>query len=109
MKRSSFPILILALLSLGLAAGGVPRRRFEPHDWLQFASPVLEGRRGQRNAISGSNVSRLATQWRVALPEQSDGAPVYVSNVVTQRGIIDLLILSTTSGRVIALDAGRGT
>jgi len=109
MMRSSVPLLILALLSLGLAKGGVPRRRAEPHDWLQFASPVLEGRGGQRNPISASNASRLATLWRVAIAEQSDGAPVYVSNVLTKRGFIDLLITSTTRGRVIALDADRGT
>jgi outer membrane protein assembly factor BamB len=109
LTRSPFPLLILALLSLGLAKGGVPRRRAEPHDWLQFASPVLEGRGGQRNPISASNASRLATLWRVPLAEQSDGAPVYVSNILTKRGFIDLLITSTTRGRVIALDADRGT
>lgn len=107
--RSPLPILVLALLSLGLVSRHVPRRRAEPHDWLQFDSPVLEGRGLQRNAISANNVSRLRTLWRAALAEQSDGAPVYVSNVPTQLGIIDLLIASTTSGRLIALDAQRGT
>jgi outer membrane protein assembly factor BamB len=109
MRRSSFPILVLALLSLGLSSRGVRRHHAERHDWLQFDSPALEGRGGQRNAISARNVSRLTMLWRVAIAEQSDGAPVYVSNVVTQRGVINLLISSTTKGRVIALDADHGT
>jgi outer membrane protein assembly factor BamB len=103
------PILLLAVLSLGLGKTGTPRRLHTEHDWLQFSSPVLEGRGNQRDSISAANVSRLAVAWRVALPAVSDGSPVYVANVLTSRAVLDLVIVGTTDGRVIAVDAQRGT
>src|SRR5437660_11520095 len=79
------PILLLAVLSLGLGKTGGPRRLISEHDWLQFSSPVLEGRGNQRGSISATNVASLAVAWRVALPGVSDGSPVYVANVFTSR------------------------
>jgi hypothetical protein len=108
MKRWS-PILLLAVLSLGVAKTGDLRRPRIEHDWLQFSSPVLEGRGNQRGSISAENVASLAVAWRVALPGSSDGSPVYVANVVTSRRIVDLVIVGTTDGGVIAVDANRGT
>ncbi|HEY8848082.1 MAG TPA: PQQ-binding-like beta-propeller repeat protein [Thermoanaerobaculia bacterium] len=103
------PILLLAVLSLGLGKTGSPRRLSGEHDWLQFSSPVLEGRGNQRDSISAANVARLAVVWRVALPAVSDGSPVYVANVITSHSFVDLVIVGTTDGRVIAVDAQRGT
>ena len=103
------PILLLAVLSLGLGKTGIPRRRSTEHDWLQFSSPVLEGRGHQRDSISSANVARLAVTWRVALPGVSDGSPLYVANVRTSHAIVDLVIVGTTDGRVVAVDAQRGT
>src|SRR5437773_11871174 len=45
--------------------------------------------------ISAENVSQLEVAWRLALPDIADGAPIYVSNVLIDDGVRDLLILST--------------
>src|SRR5207237_9056386 len=103
------PILLLAVLSLGLGKTGSPRRFTTEHDWLQFSSPVLEGRGNQRASISAANVSRLAVNWRVALPGVSDGSPIYVGNILTSHAIVDLVIVGMTNGCLIAVDAQRGT
>src|SRR4029077_10459647 len=102
------PILLLALLSLGLGKTGSPRRQSVEHDWLQFSSPALEGHGNQRGSISSANVARLGVAWRVALPGVSDGSPVYVANVLTSRAIVNLVIVGMTDGRVIAVDAQHG-
>jgi putative pyrroloquinoline-quinone binding quinoprotein len=104
------PIVLLVVLSLGLGkTGSRPRRFSAEHDWLQFSSPVLEGRGNQRGSISRANVSRLSAVWHVALPGVSDGSPVYAANVLTSRAFVDLVIVGTTDGGVVAVDAQRGT
>ncbi len=46
--------------------------------------------------------------FRVALPAMSDGAAVYRHHVHTQRGVLDLVFLSTIEGDTMALDAQTG-
>lgn len=71
-------------------------------DWSQF-SHVSEA-----TQISTDTVSRLRVLWRVPTPETVEGSPLFVERVATPRGTHNLLIVSTSAGRLIALDATSG-
>jgi len=72
-------------------------------DWPQF-----DGARRPRSVITAENVGRLRLQWRVALPEVADGSPVYINSVLNRNQIHELLIVNTTRGRLVAVDAITG-
>ncbi|MEO8034537.1 MAG: PQQ-binding-like beta-propeller repeat protein [Acidobacteriota bacterium] len=46
--------------------------------------------------------------WRTPTPEPVDGSPLFVHSISTPSGILDLVIVATQSGRVLALDAASG-
>jgi hypothetical protein len=75
-------------------------------DVLQFgSSAVLD----VLPLITAQNVARLRPLFHLALPDTVDGTPVHISDVTTPDGIVrDLLIMTTMSGRLIALDARTG-
>lgn len=101
-------------------AGTTPARALNPvyfnapfdagHDWLQFDGTALEGSPGQTQAVSRANVRSLRVEWRVQLPfpEIVDGSPVYVGEAVTPDGPVDMLIVTTTAGRLMAVNAHVG-
>ena len=66
------------------------------------------GGRKPRSVITSQNVGQLEVAWHAVLPEASDGSPVFVSGVSTRRGTRDLLIVNTTAGRLVAMDASTG-
>jgi outer membrane protein assembly factor BamB len=103
-------VLLGALLLLAVAKSDrpLPIRGEVRHDWPQFSTQPLEGRGRQSDPIAAANVARLGVRWRVSLPEVCDGVPLYVSSVITANGPYDLLIVETTTGRLIALDASNG-
>ncbi|HYS53534.1 MAG TPA: PQQ-binding-like beta-propeller repeat protein [Thermoanaerobaculia bacterium] len=74
--------------------------------WTQFGGGV--GGRKPRSVITQQNVHELNIAWQTALPEPSDGSPVYVSGVETRRGTLDLLVVNTTTGRLVAFNANNG-
>ncbi|MGZ7079257.1 MAG: outer membrane protein assembly factor BamB family protein [Thermoanaerobaculia bacterium] len=85
-----------------------PPRVLEPsvgdEEWLQFnVSDTPE------DAPTKASVSRLRKVWRVQLPEAVDGSPAYVRRVPILARERDLVIVTTTRGRMVALDARRGT
>ena len=70
-------------------------------DALQFAAdPAVD--------IDVDNIGAMRTRWRVSIPEQSDAAPLFVTDVATSDGLRDLVIVATNQGRVVALDAFGG-
>src|SRR5437773_12184730 len=99
--------LIFATLAL-LAAQPNGRDPFPPRipgpEWLQF-----DGARRPRSVISDQNVGTIKLPWRTPLPETADGAPVYVDHIGNKGQFHDLLIVSTTRGRSVAIDAAKGT
>ena len=113
-RRACF--LALAPLLLLIPAGAAERERGPdpdrehrvsnpdqpPEDCLQFNCESFP------SEVSRENVSQLQLAWRITLPDIADGAPIYVSDVLTDTGQRDLLILGTMGGRVIAVDAERG-
>jgi len=74
--------------------------------WPQFDGGV--GGRKPRSFITALNVSELRVAWQTFLGDVADGSPVFVSGVATRRGIRDLLIVNTQSGRLMAMDANSG-
>jgi len=74
--------------------------------WSQFNS-LPEG--GTRTVLGRANVARLNMFWRIALPELTDGAPVYINDAELANGQTrDLVIVATKVGRVVAVDARTG-
>lgn len=86
----------LALLVLGSAAPPA-----EHPDSLQFTDEAASD-------IDPEEASLLRPNWHVGLPEQSDGAPLYVSDISVNGTTRDLLVVETDHGRVVALDALTG-
>ena len=71
-------------------------------DWAQFSESSVPA------TITAANVSRVAAAWSVPVPESVDGSPLFVDRAATERGVRSLLIVSTTAGRLLALDALNG-
>lgn len=79
------------------------------YNWLQFnGSSEHMGNNTSETIITPTNVNTLARLFQVKLPAVEDGAPVYLNNVATPKGIRNLLFLSTKAGHIMALDATNG-
>lgn len=87
------------------------RRRPDPYDagqdWLQFNDPPQQTI-GATRVVSAANVDRMSMQWRTQLPEPMDGSAAYISDVETQWGEMNLVIVLTMKGRLVAIDARSG-
>ena len=75
-------------------------------DVLQFgSSAVLD----VQPLITAQNVARLQPLFRLALPDTVDGAAVHVSDVTMPDFTLrNLLIMTTMTGRLVAVDARTG-
>ncbi len=62
----------------------------------------------REHVITRASLPRMHLLFRVALPAISNGAAVYRHHVHTQRGVLDLVFLSTIEGDTMALDAQTG-
>jgi outer membrane protein assembly factor BamB len=76
-------------------------------------SPIAHPDALQFGAETTSDISRdeldlLQVSWHVALPEQSDGAPLFVSDIDIDGTPRDLLIVETKQGQVVAIDSATG-
>ena len=84
-------------------------KKNKSYDWLQFNfDPQHSGNNTKETKISKLNVSGLHQLFKVSLPSVADGAPVYLSNVKTNSGSIDMLFITTKDGHIIALNAENG-
>jgi outer membrane protein assembly factor BamB len=102
-------------LTLILGALLLLAARLDPPQWdlsvTDGAWPQFDGGgvgRKPRSVITTQNVGQLRVAWQSVLSEASDGSPVFMSAVETRRGIRDLLIVTTTAGRLVAMDANSG-
>jgi outer membrane protein assembly factor BamB len=75
-------------------------------DWTQFDGGVA-GKK-PRSIITQQNVGKLRVKWQAVLPETADGSPVFVSGVAARGQIRDLLVVTTVTGRLVAIDANGG-
>ncbi len=103
-----FALTLLGLfgqLALPAASPQSPPR----YDWLQFGGNAAHSNNNQREqVITRRGLPRMHLLFRMALPAMSDGAAVYLHHVHTQRGVLDLVFLSTIEGDTMALDAQTG-
>jgi len=111
--------LALALVTFPLLLDAAEKEPFQRHqrnrpdpydagsDWLQFNDRPEEPT-GDVRTISALNVDRMRMGWRTQLPEPMDGSPVYISDVETEWGDLALVIVLTTRGRLVAIDANSG-
>ena len=85
------------------------RREVKPADpnpaeeCLQFNCDTIP------SEINRDNVAQLTKAWQIKLIDIADTTPVFVSKVPTIGGIVDILVVSTMSGRVMAINADNGT
>ena len=92
------------MLVLLLGARGV-----SAYDWLQFGGdPQHSGRNVAETILTPANVATLGLKYQVTLPATVDGAPVFLESVSTPGGLKDLLFVTTTDGRIVAVDAQNG-
>jgi outer membrane protein assembly factor BamB len=78
-------------------------------DWLQFNFDSRHsGVNPQEAVLNTGNVGSLQAIYDVLLPDVADGAPAFLSHVMTPGGLKDLLFVTTKSGRIVALDAANG-
>jgi hypothetical protein len=93
---------ILMFLSLGTAANTAVAS-----DWLQFAYDVDQSANNtSETTITSANVHSLVPIYTQALGTTS--APVYLSNVATSNGNVDLLFMTARNGTMLAVDANNG-
>ncbi len=79
------------------------------YDWLQFnGDPQHSGNNTRETILNVSNVVSLTNLFQVGLPAIADGAPVYLNSVSTNSGTIDLIVVTTTAGDIVALNAHTG-
>src|SRR5450631_2000389 len=79
------------------------------YDWLQFGgNPQHSGNNTAEIILTPSNVASLVQKYQANLPATADGAPVFLEAVTTPSGVKNLLFVTTTDGRIIALDAQTG-
>ena len=79
------------------------------YDWLQFGfNPQHNSNDTKEEKISAENVGSLHQLFTVSLPSIADGAPVYLTNVKTSSGTIDMIFLTAKDGHIIALNASNG-
>src|SRR5450631_248466 len=79
------------------------------YDWLQFGgNPQHSGNNTAEIILTPSNVASLVQKYQANLPAIADGAPVFLEAVSTPSGVKNLLFVTTTDGRIIALDAQTG-
>lgn len=99
------------VLAAGTMLGTAPA---SAADWLQFGfDPAHSGNNPVETMLSASATGEFALTalfpiYNVTLPNIADGAPVYLSGVMTANGIRDQLFLETKDGHVLALDAATG-
>lgn len=81
-----------------------------PGDWLRFGNDVARSGLALGTAISPSNVGTLHKLWSVALPSVADSSPIYLHHIALSDGSVhNVLYVTTTDGRLLALDAATGS
>jgi hypothetical protein len=79
-------------------------------DWMQFGyDAVHSSNNPAETVLRADNVASLTLLYSHALPDNIDGAPVYLSNVQTAGGTKNLLFAVSRSGTGMAINAADGS
>lgn len=93
----------------GGSAAAAPSRGPSLTDWPEFGlNPQRSNATNRPTGITMANVGRLRLR-RVTVPGTVDSSPIYLHGVRVRGGTHDVVIVTTTYGRTIALDAGSGS
>jgi hypothetical protein len=109
-SRFRYPLAIAgaAILTLALSPQGVhaaPAR----YDWLQFAfDPGKSANDTAESTVNVSNATNLKQLFKVSLPDAPDGAPVYLHDITTPKGVKDVVYVQGEHGHLIAMDGHSG-
>ncbi len=77
-------------------------------DWPEFGlDPQRHDATNRPTGITAANLGRLRAQ-RVSLPGTVDSSPIYLHGVSVAGATRDVVVVTTTYGRTIAIDAGSG-
>lgn len=80
------------------------------YDWLQFFGDARHnGNNTAETSISAANVSGLTRKWQVSMSATADGSPVVLNGVQTSAGLKNLIFVTTTDGRIRAMDIADGS
>ena len=79
------------------------------YDWLQFAyDPGKSANDTAESTVNLGNVKNLKQLFKVALTDAPDGAPVFLHDVTTPKGVKDVVYVQGEHGHLIALDGRTG-
>ncbi len=110
--RAKWTMIVLVVFSIVASATYFrvsPTFAASKYDWLQFSlNEEKSGDNTLETTINLSNVGKLKSLFKVALPSSPDGAPVLLTNVTTASGVKDLVFVTTEHGHLIARDAHTG-
>jgi putative pyrroloquinoline-quinone binding quinoprotein len=123
--RARLSATLAVCVLLGACGGGAPADTVAPGrsipppsahgsraprllDWPEFGlDPQRSDASGLSTGITAANVSRLR-HVSIALPGTVDSSPIYVHGVSVAGAVHDTVILTTTYGKTLALDASSG-
>ena len=78
-------------------------------DWLQFGfDPTHSGINPNERLLSAANVDSLALKYSKTFSAPAQGTPVFLGNVSTSQGVIDMLFVTLNDGSLLALNAATG-
>jgi hypothetical protein len=79
-------------------------------DWMQFGYDAVHSSNNPAETIlTAGNVASVVLLYSQALPDNLDGAPVYLSNVATAGGNKNLLFAVSHAGTAMAINAADGS
>jgi alcohol dehydrogenase (cytochrome c) len=106
------PMVALLLAGAGPVPSAVPNPQ---DDWPTYGGSFSHQRFSRLRQVTTRNVHRLKVQWTYAIPDAGQGnaslqtTPLVVRGATAGRPALDALMLVTSpSSRVVALDAARG-
>jgi outer membrane protein assembly factor BamB len=95
-------IVVAILLSLISPTAGMAT------DWMMFAFDADQHANNiQESAINASNVTALVQVYK-KYPALTTSGPVFLSNVATTAGSVDMLFVTAKDGTLLAIDASNG-
>jgi PQQ-like domain len=78
-------------------------------DWPEFGlNPQRSDATSRPTGITAADVGRLRSR-RVSLPGTVDSSPIYLHGIRVRAAAHDVVLVTTTYGRTVALDAGTGS
>ncbi len=88
------------------ASNPAPKASGAAFDWTRFGFDIARYNAAPQG-ISAAAVGKLGER-AVSLPGTVDSSPIYLKGVTAGGATRDLLVMTTTYGRVLGLDAGTG-